>query len=482
MGVTQPNERVASYNEALQQMSGELYYLYHSNDRYYFHAEENLNKVATDRAGQFSDAEVDRHIVGLLANDVRRGNREVIVLSDAETTIPDDGQTVRLIILPPDKFINSRSRETNEAKAEAERILSTNSNGGNRIRRNTLLFLAAKRDEITHLRQSVRGWLAWNSIIEARDGDDRRIPGLSPERRRAAADGRAAADNAIRASLIAAYHWGLAPSQPDPQNAAQINFTELRTSPGDQGEIVNAALATFTEQEALVDKITAGNLARLLQERVWNSPAYGDHIAVEALWELLASYIYLPRLRNRRVLQQSVEDGVVAGAFGYARDYNPDTGEYRGLRYEGPLHDPALGMIINENSGGLLVAPGRAAEEKRKALEREQQERQDAPDSPTPCGYTIHPTPDDPDGPTDTPVQPTRSRRIVASKIAQGDLSLDDFNNLRSEIIRNLRDGGGEVTVTITVEARKDDGFDERVTSSVRENSGQLGLDFEQTP
>lgn len=474
LGVTQPSDRVASYNEALQQMSGELYYLYHSNDRYYFHAEENLNKVATDRAGQFSNAEVDRHITGLLANDVRRGNREVIVVSDAETTIPDDGQTVRLLILPPDKFINSRSRETNEAKAEAERILSTNSNGGNRIRRNTLLFLAAKRDEITHLRQSVRGWLAWDSIINARDGDDRRIPGLSPERRRAAADGRAAADNAIRASLIAAYRWGLAPSQPDPQNAAQINFTEHRTSPGDQGEIVNAAFATFTEQEALVDKITAGNLARLLQERVWNSPAYGDHIAVDALWDLLAGYVYLPRLRNRSVLQQSIEEGVVAGAFGYARDYNPDIGEYRGLRYEGPLHDPALGMVINENSGGLLVAPGRAAEEKRKALEREQQESQDAPDSPT--------LPDDPDGPTDTPVQPARSRRIVASKIAQGDLSLDDFNNLRSEIIRNLRDGGGEVTVTITVEARKDDGFDERVTSSVRENSVQLGLDFEQTP
>ena len=482
LGVAQPGDRAASYSEALQQMSGELYYLYHSNDRYYFHAEENLNKVATDRAGQFSDAEVDRHITGLLANDVRRGNREVIVLSDAETTIPDDGQMVRLVILPPDKFINSRSRENNEAKAEAERILSTNSNGGNRIWRNTLLFLAAKRDEITHLRQSVRGWLAWDSIISPREGDDRRIPGLSTERRRAAADGRAAADSAIRSALIAAYRWGLAPSQPDPQNAAQINFTEIRTNPGDEGEIVNAALTCFTEEEALVDKISAGSLARLLQDRVWNSASYRHHIAVDDLWGLLTSYVYMPRLRNRRVLQQCVEEGVIAGAFGYARDYNPDTGEYRGLRYEGPLEDPALGMVINENSGGLLVAPGRAAEEKLNELEREQQERPDGPDSPTPGGYTVHPTPDDPAGPPGPTDQSPRPRRILASKTAQGDLSLDDFNNLRSEIIRNLRDGGGEVTVTITVEARKNDGFDERVISSVRENSGQLGLDFEQTP
>ena len=185
------------------------------------------------------------------------------------------------------------------------------------------------------------------------------------------------------------------------------------------------------------------------------------------MWELLTSYIYLPRLRNRRVLQQCIEEGVVTGAFGYARDYNPDTGEYRGLRYEGPLHDPALGMVINENSGGLLVAPGRAAEEKRKALEREQQ---DSPDSPNTGGYRAGPTPDGPDGPPDPPDRPPLLRRIVASKTASGDLSLDDFNNLRSEIIRNLRDGGGEVTVTITIEARKDDGFDE--TAEVARNMG----------
>ena len=309
------------------------------------------------------------------------------------------------------------------------------------------------------------------------------IAGLSGERLTQANAGLRTTDNAVRTALIAAYRWGLAPSQPDPQNAAQINFTELRVNPTEQGEIVNGAFAKFAEEEALVDKISAGSLARLLQDRVWSSPAYGDHIGVDALWELLTSYVYLPRLRNRIVLQQSIEEGVVAGAFGYARDYNQDTGEYRGLHYEEPLHDPALGMVINESSGGLLIAPGKAAEEKRKALERVQRERPDFPDGPTPGGYNVPPVPGGTKDPVDppTPGMP-RPRRIRASKTAQGDLSLDDFNNLRSEIIRNLRDGGGEVTVTITIEARKDDGFDERVTSSVRENSGQLGIDFEQVP
>jgi hypothetical protein len=42
-----------------------------------------------------------------------------------------------------------------------------------------------------------------------------------------------------------------------------------------------------------------------------------------------------------------------------------------------------------------------------------------------------------------------------------------------------LQDGGGEITVTITIEASKNDGFDEGVTRPVRDNSGQLGLDFD---
>ena len=479
LGVVQPTDRIASYNEALEEMSKDLHYLYNSNDRYYFHAEENLNKVAADRAGQFTEAEVDQHIADLLDNDVRRGNREVIVLSGAKRPVPDDGQMVRLVILPPDKAINSRSAEANDAEDEAKRLLQTDSNGGNRNRRNSLLFLAAKRDEVRNLRQAVRGYLAWESIVRARDGDDRRITGLSGERATQANTGLRAADNVVRGALVSAYRWGLSPAQPDPQDASIIQLTEFRTNPGEQGEIVNSAFTRFIEEEALVERISPAALARLLQERMWGTPAYGDHVAVDVLWEKLTSYVYMPRLRNRSVLQRCIEEGVVSGAFGYARDYNLNTEEYRGLRYEGPIHDPALGMVINENSGGLLVAPQRASEEMRKALEREQQERKDDHRTSGNDTYTVNKQHGGTKAIEDTPLKPPRPSRIRASKTVSGDLSLDDFNNLRSNIIRNLQEGGGEVTVTITIEAHKEGGFEEETTHPLRDNSGQLGLDFQ---
>ena len=479
LGAVQPSDRAASYNEALQEVSREFHYLYNSNDRYYFHAEENLNKVAADRATQLSDAEADRYITELLNADVRRNNRDVVVLANNGAGIPDNSQSVRLAILPPDKAINSRSAETNDAETEARRVLLTNSNDGNRIHRNTVLFLATKRDEARALRQAVKNFLAWQSISQVRNGDDRRITGLTGERANQANTGLRNANSAVNAALVSAYRWGLAPSQPDPQDAANIRFTEFRTNVSDHGEIVNAAFSRFIEEEALVEKIAPSHLARILQERVWGNPAYGDHVDVNALWEMLTSYVYLPRLRNRSVLQLCVEEGVVAGAFGYARDYNPETGEYRGLRYEGPLHDPALGMVINENSGGLLVAPGRAAGEKRKEMERQTQQPMPQHAGQTPGPYTVDRTLTEPKEVGPAPDRPSKPRRVRASKTARGDLSLDDFSSLRNDIIRVLRDGGGDVTVTITIEASKDDGFDEGVTRPVRDNSGQLGLDFD---
>ncbi len=480
LGVMQPGDRAASYTDALQEMSKELFYLYHANDRYYFHAEENLNKVAADRATQFPEDEADRYIIELLSNEVRRNNRDVAVYSDG-AVIPDNSQGVRLVILPPDKAINSRAAEPNDAESEAKRALLTTANGGNRIHRNTILFLAAKRDDVRNLRHAVRDFLAWQSITQVRNGDDRRITGLTGERANQANTSLRDKDRDVRAKLVAAYRWGLAPSQPDPQDAAGIRFVESRANASNDGEIVNAAFNSFINDEALVEKISAKNLARLLREQIWGNPAYGDHIGVDVLWEMLTSYVYLPRLRSRSVLQQCIEEGVVAGTFGYAREYIPETGEYRGLRYEGPLHNPALGGVINENSGGLLVAPERAAAEKRREAERQQQDAagEQTPDGPAAYAAGLRAAsraaPDAPPPPPQTP----RTRRIRASKKAQGDLSLDDLSNLRNDIIRVLRDGGGGVTVTITIEASKDDGFDEGLIRAVRDNSSHLGLDFD---
>ena len=94
------------------------------------------------------------------------------------------------------------------------------------------------------------------------------------------------------------------------------------------------------------------------------------------------------------------------------------------------------------------------------------------------AGVIAEPVTDD-DTPTPPPApQPRRPRRVTARKIVQSDVAMYDFNQLRDEIIRNLRNDGGAVTVEVIINGEKAEGFSESITRAIRENSVQLELDF----
>ena len=119
LGAVLPGQGVSVYNDALGRMNGALYYLYNSDNRYYFHAEENLNKVATDRADALSDREVDDWIIDQLQELVRSGRRQradVVVCPESSDDVKDS-DTTQLVILPPSKAFPNRSRENDEAAA-----------------------------------------------------------------------------------------------------------------------------------------------------------------------------------------------------------------------------------------------------------------------------------------------------------------------------------------------------------------------------
>ena len=73
LGVVLPGQGISVYNDALGRMNGALYYLYNSDNRYYFHAEENLNKVASDRADTLSGRDVEEYIITQLHEAVGTG-------------------------------------------------------------------------------------------------------------------------------------------------------------------------------------------------------------------------------------------------------------------------------------------------------------------------------------------------------------------------------------------------------------------------
>lgn len=460
LGVVEPGQGSAVYREALEQMRGSLFYLYEDEFRRYFHAEANLNKVATDRAAKLSESDIDANIIVELrkAKASRRQSDVIFCPERSEEVL--DSDVVRLIVLPPADAMKSRSSEKDEAETRALHILK-NRGEANRIRRNTLLFLAAKSDDIRTLRTSVRTYLAWDSILKG----DRRIENLTGERQLQAKNSVDKAEREMAVALVKAYRWVMAPVQDDPQNA-EYRMADWQTNAVATGEFIAEAFRKCVEEEALVEEISPSALASVLKRYIWKDGKEAkDHIKIDELWRIMAENVYMPRLRNKTVLMRCVDRGVAGKAFGYADAHNDD--KYTGLRY-GDSDDGALGI---REGGGLLVNPELA--EMLMDEERDQGTETGLPpegDDGTDDGGGTPPKPRKPRGPS----------RIVASKTASGDLSLDELNLLREEIIRTLRDDGGKVEVNIIISGSKSGGFSESIVRSIRENGVQLELEIEE--
>ena len=439
LGVVQPGQGVSVYNDALNRMSGDLYYLYSSDDRYYFHAEENLNKVVTDRAGALNNREINEHIVNEIQEAVRRQSEVMICPNDSN--VVSDSDAVRLVILPPDKPLPSRSKERDDATLEALHILQ-NRGDASRIRKNTLLFLTARNDEIRNLRNAVRQYLAWYSIVNG----ENRLENLSGDRLRQAQNSIRTAESEIRTALVSAYRWAMAPVQDDPQKA-EYRMNELQINAQDTGEIIQSAFNMFIEEEALVENISPSALTSMLNQYVWNNDTYRDHIDIDTLWDMMTNHIYLHRLRNKDVLMRGIEQGVTERKFGYAESHYDD--DYKGLRFGEPMSDEP---IMADSISGLLVNPEMA----QLIIDETPEEETPEEETPTSTDDTDTYTTGDPTE-TEDPVAHTQRgpRHITATKTMQSDISLDDVNLLREEIIRNLRDDGGEIIISITINAKK---------------------------
>ncbi len=466
LGVVQPGHGVSVYDEALARMSGSLYYLYEAGARRYFHVEENLNKVAADRDAALTGREVDERIVQDLHEAV--GRRSDVIVCPERSEHVQDSDDVRLVVLPPGSPLPSRSQERDEAGEWALRILDDRG-GAPRVRKNTLLFLAAKSDDLRTLRSSVRTYLAWDSIING----DRRIANLSGDRLSQARNSLRKAEQDARAALIRAYRWAMAPVQDDPQRA------EYRTSVWltdvDSGEIVAGAFRKCLEEEALVDDISPSALANVLDKYVWQNNAYGDHVDVDTLWSMMTGNVYMPRLRNVAVLARCIERGAPDGAFGIADGYNSNEDKYSGMRFREPVDSSWLPektrLLVNPTMAELV----KEEEKKRQAQQDTTEGGEYDPGGETDVDDGGGDHPDDPQ----TPQVQRGPSRITASKTARGDLSLDDVAQLQEEIIRNLLEDGGDVTVEIIISASKPGGFSNNIARSIRENGVQLDLKLE---
>jgi predicted AAA+ superfamily ATPase len=467
LGCVQPGETTATFGDAIRRLTDRATYLYVDGSRYWYSTQPTVTRLADDRASQLHDHDVLDEIVRRIRDEARsRGDFHRVHACLGSSDIPDEHEA-RLIILGPE-YPHTKGQADSPARQEAQNILDNRGNSP-RNYKNTLVFLASDATRLKELHNAIRHYLAWKSIWEEREQLN-----LDPFQSKQADTKRKGADDTVKARIPEAYHWMLAPSQPDLKGS--LEWTEIRLN-GADSLALRASKKLKSEEMLLVQM--GGVRLRLELDRVplWR----GDDVLVKQLVEDLATYLYLPRLRDSDVLIAAIRDGLPlitwsVETFGYAQSKD-ESGRYLGL-----VGGSAASIQIE--GGTLVVKPDVAAEQQRKDTEAQRQagaagggtthtDQEGGQGQPT---DHAQPGGDDTIGPT-PPAAPVYRR-------FHGSIQLDslrvgrDAGRIADEVIQHLTKlVGAEIQVTLEIQAQLQDGASDKTIRDVTENCRTLRFD-----
>lgn len=462
LGCVFPGEQIATFGDALNRLSARSTYLYSEGGRYWFGIQPSVARVARDRADRYlSEALDDIHAeIVRRVRDAARDPGDLRGVHPAPTSSSDvpDEAAVRLVVLSPDRPHIARSEET-QALAAAADILQ-NRGSTPREYRNMLVFLAADHRRLEDLERGAAEYLAWASVV-----DDAGADGLSldPNQARQATTKRDESNRTVDLRLAETYQWLLVPTQAG--HTAPVTWDVVKVD-GQNGLVVRASRKLVNDGHLYVTFPPALLRQRLGNElsALWES----GHVAVSAVWDAFARYLYLPRLQDLDVLLRCVANGPASTV--WREDAFTTADGLEGARYLGL--NP--GGHASVSSSTLIVRPDRATEQ----LDQQAGDRGDEAGRGTRDEEETKPEADEETVGAGRPVRFHGVVRLDPERLSR------DFGKVATEVVSHLSALlGTEVEVTVEIAAKNDEGFPDTAVRNVSENAKTLKFDefgFEQ--
>lgn len=460
LGTAIPGDVPGNFHAALTQLGDRATYFYSGSGKYWYDLQPNITRTAKDQAERLHKEDVWAEIVHRLQGQGRtRGDfAGVHVCPENNADIPDTDEA-RLVILHPK--VAHKGKTESEAKAFAHKA-TEHRGGANRTNRNMVVFLAADEARLEELDSATRDYLGWKHVLDNEADLD-----LTQNQRNQAAQRQTQADQTVTARLLQTFTWALTPTQPDPSSPFLIRETRVEGQSNSLAERVSRRMGNdgdlSTRQAAATVRLAIDRVPQIWQD---------GHVSLGALWGLYTQYPYMPRLRDRKVLDEGIVDMPLiwqVDAYALASGHDDSTGRYVGLwvpTADGKTMPPATTDTL------LLVKPEVAA--KQIAEESTSPEEQLAELVEKNSGSTEH----DPNAPKVDVFVPTSRTRFYGVKTLNSDKIAVDFKNIADEVLANLRaDDGTELTVRIEIEAVNKSGFGDGRIRTVSENARTLKFD-----
>lgn len=473
LAATQPEQQPSVFKDALRRLSERLHYLNAADNRFWLDTRPNLRREMEERKRRFSNQEdvfplIRERIQRSFASGVFGG----IHIFTGSGDVPDDW-TLRLVMLPPDAAFSKNGQSL--AIDRATEILKKRGDQP-RFKQNRLIFIAADADNVSRLKDHVRSYLAWRSIVS--DYKENRIvlDNLMAKQAQASME---QGEEILRRTIRETYKWLLAPLQEarPGKGLSEVIWEEFLLNSGAQNwsqEIERV----LKENELLINEWAPIHLAKVLKDWFWKDSAQ-DANALN-VWQQSCQQLYLPRLKDDRVFAHTLAVGSTSRDFfaiAQHKDGDGDSVRYIGFNFGRntvPILDASLLLIEPSAAEGYL---------------KKQQETETA--------AQVVAIKDDSVGVKALPINESRATWQAGGKINTGSVISSDteaskkrfyaclelepiqakrqFADVIDEVVQQFTSRPGvKVRIAVEIEAQSSTHFDNSLQRAVKENCNVL--------
>jgi predicted AAA+ superfamily ATPase len=482
LGTAVPGDTVGNFGSALHLLSDQATFLYGDHARYWYATQASVAKMARDYADRLRerpDEAWEEILRRLREHDTSNRGMFARVQAgpDASADIHDE-QLVRLVILRPEQT-HARGDEGSNAMVFANSAMQYRGNAP-RMNRNMIVFLAPDVKRAEELDQATREYLAWKSIA----GTKERIKELNLSAQQAVQAERKLkdADETVNLRITATYQWVLAPVQRDAKGAITLEETKADTA---RDRLAERASDRLHRDDRLRTVHGARNIRIDLDQHLASVWDRGD-IRVGDLWDYYCKYVYLPRLRDRSVLDQGILDvfSVLtweSEGFAVAAGYDEAAGRYEGLAIPHQDNPP---QITNST---LLVSPELAMVQRDRELAEQAAARATAGGEAGVTGgiagtgtVTAGPGTTETGAPGTGESEPSgpRNTRFFGVANISSVLYMKDLTKISQEVIRHLAESDDvDLEIRLEISASSKDGYPDDKVRIITENARTLKFD-----
>lgn len=465
LGTVQPGQTVGVFEDVLKRLRDRLHYLYSDQDRFWLDTKPNLRREMESRKQNIDklalNDELKRRVNSVFGrNSIFAG---VHVFTNS-VDVPDDyGSGPRLVVLAPNEGYTKA--DGNSAISAAEKILSFRGDQP-RQKRNRLIFFAADSDVVGRLNDAGRTYLAWREIVS--DIDEGKL-NLDLFQANLAKKSTKVAESNLQQLVREAYKWIVCPLQLKATDKT-VDW-EIVSVSTNATNLIQEIENRLREEEWIISEWSPIHLKNLLAQ--WYFKDGVPDVNSLKVYQDTCHYLYLPRLINDQVYRNAIGQGLDSeDFFGFASGKDGDA--YLGFRF-------GNGGIPTLDDACVLIDKDAAADYREKTKPIPQ---------PTPATEPTGVNPVPPSVPGGSPAPPpqpipggapTPTIQTAIKKQFYGNIELDpvkakmDFATIVDEVVQQFTAKlGVEVSISVEIQARSKDGFDEVLQRTIKENCNVL--------